>query len=335
MTATAETVVNSAKTPLVSVIVPVYNQEKYIAECVRSILGQDFPDLEAIIVDDGSADDTPRILSGFGDRIRVIRQENRGAGAALNRGLRAAKGELLAWIGSDDAYLPGALGRAVGHLAAHRRAAVLYGDFLTIDGSGRTTGRVSHPEPSRESFARTLMLNNFINGSTVLMRRQCLLEAGYYREDLRADLDADMWLRLLKRGFIFTRLAVPQVRYRRHATNVSADFPLMRTCKDRVRKDAVEQFTPEELFADLLAGNPAPAAAIGNAYAKLAWRLYRNKSYSAAEAAIRKGLRYQAPVSARLFLSPYLRFNNLPAITAARVFLKNRERVMRQSCRRR
>lgn len=99
--------------PHVSVIIPTFNRAHCIARSVQSVLAQTFQDLEVIVVDDGSTDDTGEILAGFGDRIRVIRQENAGVGAARNTGMRAARGDWIAFQDSDDVWVPGKLERQI------------------------------------------------------------------------------------------------------------------------------------------------------------------------------------------------------------------------------
>ena len=90
----------------VSVVVPAYNYARYLPKAIDSALGQTHPPLEVIVVDDGSTDDTPRVLAAYADRIRVIRQANQGAGAARNAGIAAARGEYVAFLDSDDLWHP-------------------------------------------------------------------------------------------------------------------------------------------------------------------------------------------------------------------------------------
>jgi glycosyltransferase involved in cell wall biosynthesis len=105
--------------PLVSAIIPVYNNEKYIADAIDSVLSQDYAPLELIVVDDGSIDESPSVIAEYGDRLRYVRQENQGPAAARNNGIGLAIGELIAMLDSDDKWAPGKLTTQVVYLTAH------------------------------------------------------------------------------------------------------------------------------------------------------------------------------------------------------------------------
>lgn len=234
--------------PKVSVIIPAYNQEKYIRECVQSMLSQDYEDLEVIVVDDGSTDATPEILREFGKRIRYIRQENKGPAGALNKGMRVAQGELVAWLGADDMYLPGMVNYQVSKFQEDPSLALVYTDWIMIDAQGREIKVVRSPYPPPEKFARTMLAGNFINGSTVLMRKECHEKVGYYDENLKASVDGDMWFRLLKHGFKFGHIPIPLVKYRWHPANISHKFRLMQKHRDNVHLKAFKAFSSQGLF---------------------------------------------------------------------------------------
>src|SRR2546428_1998680 len=123
--------------PLVSVVIPVYNQERYIAEAVDSVLRQTYPDVELVVVDDGSTDRTPEIVKGYGSRLRYMHQDNSGAATALNRGIQAASGELVGWLSSDDVYEPTKVERQVELFASRPEISLAYTDFNVIDADGK------------------------------------------------------------------------------------------------------------------------------------------------------------------------------------------------------
>lgn len=234
--------------PKVSVVIPVYNQEKYIQECVESVLNQNHKNLEIIVVDDGSTDATPEILKKFGERIKYIRQDNQGPSSALNNGLRYGKSLFVGWLGSDDIYLPDLIELQVKKFQEDSSLALIYTDYVIINSEGKELRVVSCPCPSPEQFATTLLAGNFINGSTVLMRKECHEKVGYYDENLKASVDGDMWFRLLKHGFKFGHIPIPLVKYRWHPANISHKFRLMQKHRDNVHLKAFKAFSSQGLF---------------------------------------------------------------------------------------
>ena len=200
----------------VSAVVPAYNRAVYLREAIDSALAQGFEGLEVVVVDDGSTDATPEILRGYGDRFRVHRQENAGQSAAVNRGVDLARGEFVAFLDSDDAWLPGKIARAVALLDAEPAAALLYAAVEMMDGDGRA---IPDPRPPRRTpsgaVLASLLEENFVRTPTAVFRRKAFLEAGGYDPALRCVNDWDMWLRLAT-GRPVLRDPVPAARYRLH-----------------------------------------------------------------------------------------------------------------------
>ena len=207
--------------PLVSVVIPVYNQEAYIEEAVASVLAQTFRDREIIVVNDGSTDATARRLNRFSGRIQVLNKANGGTASALNLGISQAKGKYVAWLSADDIFLPNKLQLQVQTMWRNPQAGLCYTDWYVIDGSGRLTGQLGSPTfPSREAAVDALLQGCCINGSTVLMLRTALAQVGPFNEAYRQAHDYDMWLRLA-RYFEFTHVPLPLIKYRWHGSNLS------------------------------------------------------------------------------------------------------------------
>ncbi len=265
--------------PKVSIIIPVYNQEKYINECVESVLAQGYENREVIVVDDGSTDHTSEILRNFGESIRYIRQENRGAAAALNSGLRNAQGSFVAWLGSDDIYLPRLIELQIDRFREDQALALVYTDSIVIDSAGKELRTVCCPFPPPDQFAKTLLSGNFINGSTVLMRNECHEKVGNYDENLKASMDADMWFRLLEYGYKFGHITIPLVKYRWHQNNMSHQFELMQKYTDVVHLKAFRAFHSQGWFNDPLSCDD------------VAWGLARQLSFHAATSAITESIK--------------------------------------------
>ena len=214
--------------PLVSVVIPVYNQERYVAEAVDSVLRQTYPDVELVVVDDGSTDRTPEILKAYGSRLTYMRQDNAGAATALNRGIEAARGELVGWLSSDDVYEPTKVERQVDLFKAQPHVSLIYTDFNVIDGAGRIVRTVRSPYyADRKEFIRRLILGNFVNGSSVIARKSTLVATGLFDPAMTYHADANMWLRLLKHSD-FGHVPEVLLNYRWHAGNASNNVAGMR-----------------------------------------------------------------------------------------------------------
>lgn len=196
----------------VSIVIPVYNDEDYVARAIESVLAQDYGDLELIVVDDGSTDRTPAIVDRYADACTVIHQANRGQSAALEAGWTVARGALLGYLSSDDLLRPGAVAALVAALEAGP-AVLAYPDFGIIDAAGELVGTNLVPEYSASALYAELRC---LPGPGALFRRWAYERAGPWRRDLRQIPDLEFYLRLGLHGD-FVR--VPQVLadFRRHA----------------------------------------------------------------------------------------------------------------------
>ena len=200
--------------PIVSVIMPVYNAERFVREAVESILNQTFTDFEFIIINDGSTDSTRAILESFADtRIVLLHQENQGLVRSLNRGLRMARGRYIARQDADDVSLPERLERQVAFLDAHPEVGLLASASQAIDEHGQALYVRNTPcdgETLQREFVRGH--NPLIHGS-VLMRREILDTVGFYDERFLTAEDNDYWLRIAEHWQV-AALADVLFRYR-------------------------------------------------------------------------------------------------------------------------
>jgi glycosyltransferase involved in cell wall biosynthesis len=205
-------------TPSVSVIVPVFNGERFLAEAIASAVGQTFEDLEVIVVDDGSTDATPAIIAGFGDRIRWARQANEGVAAARNRGHAMARGRYVAFLDADDVWLPEKIERQVACVETGPRfGAVGCGLFVT-DERLNIRGRII-PSPCTLSDLLLFRGNGGLNAGTVLFRKAAIDEVGGFDPDLFICEDLDLAIRVMERAEV-TCLAEPLMLYRQHGANI-------------------------------------------------------------------------------------------------------------------
>ncbi len=213
----------------VSVIIPTYNRVKMVGEAVRSALEQSYPDVEVIVVDDGSTDGTGEYLRReFGDRIRYLYQENSGRSRARNRGIEAATGNAFIFLDSDDWLLPNAAEDGVAFLRANPQVEVAYGDGYYTDAQGRRMSRLSEERPavSRRDFLAVMVLHNLpIAPHAAIVRRRALDRLGgppWFDEALRGAEDADFWLRLAAAGAPFAEHPKVVCLYRLHDENASS-----------------------------------------------------------------------------------------------------------------
>jgi len=187
--------VDIAAEPRVSVVLPTFNRGWVVTEAVESVLGQDYANLELIVVDDGSTDNTNDLLSTFEDRITVIRQPNRGVSAARNAGVRASTGELIALLDSDDTWLPGKVTAQVTFFSTHPDVLVCQTEEVWIRNGVRVNPGKRHRKEAGMIFERSLALC-LVSPSAVMMRRSLLDQVGLFDESLPACEDYDLWLRI-------------------------------------------------------------------------------------------------------------------------------------------
>jgi len=210
--------------PLVSVVMPVYNGEKYLREAIESVLGQTFRDFEFIVIDDGSTNGTGGMLAHYQKmdrRIRVIcNPQNEGQPAALNKGCHLAKGKYIARMDADDVSLPERLERQIEHIEVHREIGVLGTWSEIIDKKGARGESVRMPtRPALIGWS--LIFGNCVTAPSVMMRRDLVERLGFFRTEPRDAEDYDLWARAVS----VTRIAnLPHIllQYRSHEESVSS-----------------------------------------------------------------------------------------------------------------
>lgn len=219
--------------PIISVIIPSYNHEKFIKECVDSVLEQTYENLELIIIDDGSKDKTTDILKGYNDsRMKVVFQENAGAHNAINRGLSLATGEYLTILNSDDVYMKNRLELIVDYLLKNPEVSLVSSYIEIIDMNSKKLGikqawRNMEPwliEHKEKSFAGTddpvknLIMTNYISTTSNMVFTRKLYEDVGGMRNLRFAHDWDFALRAAEYGKCSV-IEKPLMKYRIHATN--------------------------------------------------------------------------------------------------------------------
>lgn len=222
------------KSESVSVIIPAYNASEYLREAIESVLAQTYRNFEIIVVDDGSTDETPQIIEGFGKAVHGIRQPNQGLSGARNTGIRHSNTEIIALLDADDLWEPNYLETIMGHLQKHPRASGVYSGFQYIDAIGRILGRPSLKVVHPDDFYQSLLTSgNWLVPSAVVLRRSSVYEAGLFDEEIGPVADADLWEKISRTGSL---IGIPKalIRYRRHGSNMSNDPVRMVTAAYRL-----------------------------------------------------------------------------------------------------
>jgi glycosyltransferase involved in cell wall biosynthesis len=188
--------------PAVSVVVPLFNKERYIRRCIESICRQTMPDFEAVVVDDGSADRSADVAEAIADpRIRIIRQENRGEGAARNRGIREARAELIAFLDADDEWLPGFLEAIMDLRHSHPEAGILATGYRRYrNGSWDMETTLAGPSGDHRLLIRNYlclaMKGNPVCSSNTAIPSSVLAQTGGFPEGEPYGADRDLWVRV-------------------------------------------------------------------------------------------------------------------------------------------
>ena len=200
--------------PRVSVVTPSLNMARFLGETVESVLGQDYPHLDYLVMDGGSTDGTVELLASYGDRLRFVSEPDEGQAHAVNRGFRATDGDVFAFLNADDTYRRGAVSRAVQGFLDHPGASVVYGDGMHVDEDGHEIG----PYPTLDFDPAILARRCFICQPAAFMARSAVERVGLLDASLRVALDYDLWIRLAKLHR-FARVEGVLATSRMHARN--------------------------------------------------------------------------------------------------------------------
>jgi glycosyltransferase involved in cell wall biosynthesis len=211
--------------PLVSIVTPSYNQASFLETTIRSVLEQDYPSLEYFVMDGGSTDGSVELIRKYADRLSGwVSEKDRGQGDAINKGLIGAKGQIVAWLNSDDYYLPKAISSAVKVFEQNPDAALVYGDMQAVDQNGQTHNVLRYSQYSLED----LLCFQIIGQPAVFFRKEAYEQAGGLDVSFHYMLDHLLWIRIARESKI---VYVPQTwaaaRFHPQAKNrnLAVEFP--------------------------------------------------------------------------------------------------------------
>jgi Glycosyl transferase family 2 len=180
--------------PLVTIVTPSYNQGHFIRATIESVLSQDYPGVEYIVMDGGSTDQTASVVQDYASRLTFVSERDRGQSHAINKGFQRGGGNILAWINSDDVYLPGAISTAVRAFRANPGSGMVYGEGYVMDRDGNLQGRFPHSRPF--DLWRLVYLSDYILQQSTYFSRTAMDQIGYLDEQLHYGMDWDVFIRV-------------------------------------------------------------------------------------------------------------------------------------------
>ncbi|MEA5538477.1 glycosyltransferase family 2 protein [Limnoraphis robusta Tam1] len=214
----------ASKLPRISVVIPAYNCDRYVAQAVESVLHQTYSSVEIIVIDDGSQDNTRQVLQPYSAQIRYVYQDNQGVSVARNHGIHLAQGEFVAFLDADDVFLPDKLAVQLAVFEANPKLGIVHSGWRRINQQGETLMDVQPwetvPELNLESWLRWKPLGTM---GTLMFRRNWLEEVGGFEPGLTHAEDVDLILRLALKGCEAEWLRQSTVCYRQHDQNTMRD----------------------------------------------------------------------------------------------------------------
>ena len=277
--------------PAVSVVIATYNRANYLAETIDSVLSQSFQKFELIVVDDGSTDETRRVVAPYGSRVRYLYQENRGPSAARNLGVRNASARWISIQDSDDLCLPNHLETLYGYANKHPESGMVFANGSYLGGPAHDRETIIPAAKSRRLAEQGVRLEDLFDKSIVrlqaaLISKRCYNDVGGHDETLRISMDLDLTFRLISR-YPVAYLDEVVFSYRRHSGNISGNQELRLLENIRV----IERLLDQNGEAEELLGKRRVAARLAYRYYRLAkgrWKTgERDKSREALREAIR------------------------------------------------
>jgi len=270
------------KLPLVSIVTPSYNQGNYIRQTIDSVLEQDYPNIEYLVIDGGSSDSTLDVLREYGTQIQWLSEKDGGQAEAINKGWRMSHGQIITWLNSDDLLLPGAVRRAVDEFIQYPDAAVVFGELELVDEKLNFLQKLDLMDFKPER----LLFGNVLGQPNVFLARWAIERHGFLNEQLHYVFDWEYWLRL---GFLHPVRFVPQLfaQFRIHSEckTYSQHIHAAREWRQVLRCMVAKGRIPEKF-------SRYARRALGNAAASLGFSYLAEQNYRAAALAFGEAIWY-------------------------------------------
>lgn len=204
--------------PKISIVTPSFNQGKYIREAIKSVMQQDYPDFEHIIIDNCSADDTTAILKEYG-HLKWVSEPDGGQSDALNKGFKKATGDIVGWLNADDRYLMGCFKKVSDYFRDEKQTDLIYGDYRLIDAQGNILQ--SRRELDFDLFMLKYLHVLYIPSTSTFFRRRIFLENNFLDNSYHYSMDYEFFLRLALKGYRFDHIHAFLADFRSHAKSKS------------------------------------------------------------------------------------------------------------------
>lgn len=205
--------------PLVSIVIPVYNGANYVAEAIESALNQTYKNIEIIVVNDGSKDNTEDVVKSYGDKVRYFYKENGGVASALNLGIKESKGEYISWLSHDDIYFENKIYRQIKELENIDRNTILYSGYELINDKSKLLGTweiSSKNEYRKLNNSFYALLFSGLDGCSLLIPKKAFYEVSFFNEELKCTQDYHLWFKILKHGYKVKYIPEILLQYRIH-----------------------------------------------------------------------------------------------------------------------
>ena len=235
--------------PKVSIIIPVYNGEKYLSLAIDSALRQTYPNTEVIVVNDGSKDHTDKICRSYGNKIKYIKKENGGVSTALNVGIENMTGEYFSWLSHDDLYYPNKVEVEVDYLIKNKllnTKTILYSDYSIIDEFGNFNYDVQFNSKYLNRDSIYPILFGAIDGLSLLIPKKAFDEVGYFDKNLRCVQDYQLWYEMYKAGYKYIHIPEVTVSTRIHSKQVTNTSPLVAIEGNKYWVDLLNDFSSKD-----------------------------------------------------------------------------------------
>lgn len=204
--------------PLVSIVIPVYNGSEYLGEAIDSALAQTYPNVEVVVINDGSTDGgkTDIVAKSYGNKIRYFHKKNGGVATALNYGIKQMKGEWFSWLSHDDLYYPDKIEKQIEYASKHPNTKIIYSDFELVNAKEKHL-HYANVKPGNIKSMRIRLLNTYpLNGCTMLINKGCFAAVGMFDPQLRTTQDYDLWFKLAGK-YKFHHVPIYAIKSRQHA----------------------------------------------------------------------------------------------------------------------